>query len=82
MNELNSSFDVLVNNIYGLSMEDRVELKELLEHNIADSRRDEIKANILAAKNQQKIKKLKFSADIGRLKKAIFFDIETHDEVY
>ena len=71
MNELNINFDVLVDSMYNLSLEDRLELKELLEHNIADSRRAEIEANIKDAKNQQKAKKLDFSADINQLKKML-----------
>jgi hypothetical protein len=62
-------FSSLIDLIYNMSLEDRVELKSLLEHNIADSRRDELLFNFKKAQQQEKLKKLKFSSNIQELKK-------------
>ena len=56
---------------YNLPIEDRVELKNLLENNIADSRRDEIYQNYKTSLVANKKGKLKFSDDIKKLKKMI-----------
>ncbi|MFC3362650.1 hypothetical protein ACFOG5_05620 [Pedobacter fastidiosus] len=61
----------MVDTMYNLPLEDRLELKELLEHNIADSRRDEIEANLKAAKKEYKSAELKFSSNINQLKKML-----------
>ena len=61
-------FNNIVETIYGLPLEERLELKNLLEHNIADSRRSEIADNYKKTKEEQKSGKLKFSANIKELK--------------
>ncbi|QPH39900.1 hypothetical protein [Pedobacter endophyticus] len=71
MDELNVDFNTLVDTMYSLPLEDRLELKELLEHNIADSRRDEITKNIKASKKALKNGSLKFSSDITELKRMV-----------
>jgi len=62
------SFDTIVNTIYKLPVENRLELKNLLEHNIADTRRNEILANYQQANEAYKGNALKFSSDINELK--------------
>ncbi len=64
-------FDSIVETIYELPLEDRIELKNLLEHNIADSRRDEIASNYNKSKVEHKSGKLKFSANIDELKRML-----------
>ncbi len=64
-------FSSIVETVYSLSLEDRVELKNLLEHNIADSRRDEIVSNFKKTQEDLKSKKLKFSSNIQELKKML-----------
>ena len=67
----NSQFDNIVETVYNLSLEDRLELKSLLEHNIADSRRDEIASNYKSAQAEHKAGKLKFSSSMQELKKML-----------
>lgn len=62
------SFDTIVNAIYKLPVENRLELKNLLEHNIANTCRDEIFANYRQANEAYKAGELKFSSDINELK--------------
>ena len=61
-------FNDLVDQIYGMPLEDKLELKNLLEHYIADSRRDEIANNAKKAKEEQKSRKLRFSSNTSELK--------------
>jgi hypothetical protein len=65
------NFNSLLHAVYGLTLEDRLELKSLLEHNIADSRREEIAANAQKAKEEHKKGNLKFSSNIDELKKML-----------
>jgi hypothetical protein len=64
-------FNELVDQIYGMPLEDKLELKNLLEHNIADSRREEIENSAKKAKEEQKSGKLSFSSNISELKKML-----------
>ncbi len=49
-----SEFNNIVETIYNLPLEEKQELKNLLEHNIADSRRDEITLNYKDAQVEHK----------------------------
>ncbi len=62
-------FNKLVDQIYNMPLEDKLELKNLLEHNIADSRREEIVNNAKKSKEEHKSGKLSFSSNIQELKK-------------
>jgi hypothetical protein len=64
-------FDNIIKIIYNLPLDVRLELKQLLEHNIADTRRDEILNNYKEAKREQKSGLLKFSSNIKDLKKML-----------
>jgi hypothetical protein len=64
-------FNSIVDTIYSMPLEDRVELKSLLERNIADSRRNEIASNYKKAQTELKSNKMKFSSDIKELKKML-----------
>ena len=64
-------FNSIVDTIYKMSLEDRVELKSLLERNIADSRRNEISSNYKKAQAELKFNKMKFSSNIQELKKML-----------
>jgi hypothetical protein len=57
-----------VDQIYGMPLEDKLELKHLWEHHIADSRRKEIANNAKKAKEEHKSGKLSFSSSITELK--------------
>ena len=61
-------FNDLVDQIYGMPLEDKLELKNLLEHNIADSRRNEIANNAKKAKEEHKSGNLGFSSNTSELK--------------
>jgi len=61
-------FNDLVDQIYGMPLEDKLELKNLLEHNIAESRREEIANNTKKAKEEHKSGKLSFSSNITEFK--------------
>ena len=64
-------FNSIVDTIYSLPLEEKVELKNLLEHNIADSRRDEILSNYKKAQEIQKANELKFSSNVLELKQML-----------
>jgi hypothetical protein len=64
-------FNNIVETIYNMPLDDKLELKSLLEHNIADSRRSEIAENYKRTLEEQKSGKLKFSSKISDLKKML-----------
>ena len=69
--EITLSFNNIVESIYSLGLDEKLELFNLLEHNIADSRREEIVKNFEQSKLEEKEGKLEFSSDINLLKKMI-----------
>ncbi len=71
MSNLNMQFNTIVESVYNLPLEERLELKNLLEHNIADSRRKEIAFNAKKSKEEYETGKLRFSSSIGELKKML-----------
>ena len=64
-------FNNIVETIYGLPLEDKMEIITLLEHNVADSRREEIAGNFKNSTIEQRIGKLKFSSKISELRKML-----------
>ena len=64
-------FNTIVETIYSLPLEDRLEIKNLLEHNIADTRRNEIANNYKKTQEEYKSGKLKFSSKINDLKEML-----------
>lgn len=64
-------FNNIVESLYNLPLDEKIELKSLLEHNIADARRDEIAANFKKAKADHNAGKLSFSSNIAQLKKML-----------
>ncbi len=71
MNSQTSNFTTVIETIYGLSLDEKVEIKDLLENNISDARRDLILSNYKKAKAEEKAGKLKFSSKISELKKML-----------
>jgi len=71
MSNLKPGFNNVVETVYNLPLEEREELKTLLDHNIADSRRNEIAVNYKKTQAEQKSGKLKFSSNIKVLKKML-----------
>jgi len=53
MSNLNVEFNTIVETLYNLNLDERLELKSLLEQNFAESRRDEIASNLKKAKVKQ-----------------------------
>ena len=66
-----TNFNNIVETIYGLPLEDRMEIITLLEHNVADSRREEIAENYKKSTIEKKAGKLKFSSKVSELKKML-----------
>jgi hypothetical protein len=66
-----NAFNSIVDTIYSLPLEEKQELKDLLEHHIADERRNEIALNYKKALAEQEAGKLKFSSSINELKKML-----------
>ena len=65
------NFNNIVETIYSLPLEDKMEIITLLEHNIADSRRNEIVTNYKKSNIEHKAGKLKFSSKTSELKKML-----------
>jgi hypothetical protein len=65
------NYSNIVETIYGLPLEDKLEIVSLLEHNIADTRRTEIANSYKEAQLEEKTRKLKFSSKINELKKML-----------
>jgi len=71
MNVMENTFSGIVDEIYSLPLEDKQALLNLLGHNIAEERRNEIYNNYLLAKDEEIKGKLSFTADINQLKKSL-----------
>ena len=65
------NFNFIIETIYSLPLEDKIEIITLLEHNIADSRRTEILDNYKKSTLEHKAGKLKFSSKNSELKKML-----------
>jgi hypothetical protein len=65
------TFGAIVDVIYGLPFEERLELKNLLEHNIIEDRRGEIYKNGKEAKKAERGGELVFSENIEALKEML-----------
>jgi RNAse (barnase) inhibitor barstar len=71
MGTLAFRFNDVVEKIYSLPLEDKLELKNLLERNISEERRNEIVANLKKSKEEHQSGKLKFSSKLDELKKML-----------
>ena len=65
------SFATLVENVRSCSTEEKLELKSMLEHELIETRRREIKENGRRSMEEFKRGKLKFSSSISELKKML-----------
>ena len=61
-------FNHIVDTLYGLPLEERLEIMTLLENNIADTRRNEIANTFKLSQEELKLGKLKFTSKIEELK--------------
>jgi hypothetical protein len=64
-------FNTLVENLYSLSLEERLEIKSLLENNISESKRDVILAHYQKSKKEHLNGNLKFSSKMADLKEML-----------
>ena len=69
MGNSNIGFNRVVETLYSFPIDEKIELKTLLEHNIAETRRNEIANNFKKAQSEQSEGTLKFSDSIEDLKK-------------
>ena len=65
------SFEALVENVRSCSTEEKEELKFLLERELIEERRRQIKENGRRSMEELKRGKLKFSSSISELKKSL-----------
>ena len=65
------TFKDLVNNVRNLSLNEKLEIKNIVEKSIIDEQRKEIHDCYLESKQEYKDNKLKFSNDIKKLRKMI-----------
>lgn len=68
---MQTTFNDLINKIRSLSLDEKIEIKELIEKSIIDERRKEIHKHYMESKNEYEKNKLKFSSNISKLKKMI-----------
>jgi hypothetical protein len=66
-----AQFKDIVDTIYELPLEVRLELKNLLELNIAEARRDEIARNYKKSQKEMESGILEFCSNINELKKKL-----------
>ena len=66
-----TQFNHIVEAVYDLPLQERVELKTLLEHNIADAKRDELFKNYKTSQKELKENRLRFSSQMADLKKML-----------
>ena len=65
------AFNELVDKILELSIDEKQEIKNILDHSLIGQRRDEIYKRYVESKEQEKSDKLKFSDSISDLKKQL-----------
>jgi hypothetical protein len=71
---MKETFADLVDTIRDLPLNDKLEIKIVLEKSIIDEKRDKIYSNYLKSKKEDREKKLKFTSDIATLKKLVSDD--------
>jgi hypothetical protein len=67
-NMMAHNFNEVVERIFELPLEDKMELIDLLEHHIAEAKRDQISDNYKNALSDLNAGKMNFSSDIDVLK--------------
>ena len=68
---ISPKFENIVDLIYSLPLENKEELRTLLDHNISEARREEILKNSKIARSEHKAGKLKHSDSVEELKKML-----------
>ena len=67
-NNVAMPFNAIVQTLYNLPLEEKEELKNLLEHNIIESRREEMNQNFKTSQAEEQSGQMKFSSDLSELK--------------
>lgn len=65
------NFSLIVEAVYNMPLTEKEDLQNLLQHNISELKREEIKNNFKKAKQEEKSGKLTFSSSIKQLKKML-----------
>jgi hypothetical protein len=65
---MNHNFNEVIEKVFELPMEEKLELIDILEHHIDEGKRDEIAENYKKSIEEYKSGELNFSSDIGSLK--------------
>ena len=68
---MTATFDSLVDAIRGRSVEEKAELRLLLDRELIAARRNEMLVNYRAARREEKRDSLKFSAKVSELRKSL-----------
>ena len=65
------NFNEVIEKVFELPIEDKMELIDILEHHVAEGRREEIAENYKLAQAEFESSKLIFTSDINTLKKML-----------
>jgi hypothetical protein len=68
---MNHNFNEVIEKVFELPMEEKLELIDILEHHIAEGKREEIAENYIKSIEEDKSGGLNFSSDIETLKKML-----------
>lgn len=66
-----TNFNEVIEKVFSLPLEEKMELIDILEHHIDEGRRNEIAQNGITSKEEYKTGKLLFSSDIDELKQML-----------
>jgi hypothetical protein len=66
-----TTFNDLVERILDLPLDEKEEMKNIIDHSIIENRRDDIYKNYLRSKKEEKTKKLVFTKNISELKNSL-----------
>lgn len=68
---MNLTFNDLVNNLRNLSLNEKMEIKNIVEKSIIDEQRKELHTHYIESRKEFKDNKLKFSSNINKLRKML-----------
>ena len=68
---MNITFNELVDKILELPIDEKEEIKNIIDHSLSEDRRNEIYKHYVESKEEEKAGKLKFSNKISELKKQL-----------
>lgn len=68
---MNITFDGLMDRVRELTLDEKEEMRFVIERTIAEERREDIYENYITSKKESQKCKLEFSSDLDRLKKMV-----------